>query len=87
MWGDITACPAPTSVRFITLRRKTLMRNYKENNIVCMHFSEPLKRKERRFSGGLMVRILGFHCWGPGSVPGWGTEIPQAGCVAKKKNF
>ena len=24
-----------------------------------------------------MVRILGFHCRGPSSIPGWGTEIPQ----------
>ena len=32
-----------------------------------------------------MVRILGFHCCGPGSIPGWGTEIPQASGEAKKK--
>ena len=25
--------------------------------------------------GGLIVRILGFHCHGPGSVPGQETEI------------
>ena len=30
------------------------------------------------FPGGLMVRILHFHCWGPGSIPRQGTEIPQA---------
>ena len=30
------------------------------------------------FPGGLMVRILHFHCWGPGSTPRQGTEIPQA---------
>ena len=24
-----------------------------------------------------MIRILGFRCHGPGSVPGWGSEIPQ----------
>ena len=31
--------------------------------------------------------ILGFHCRGPGSTPGQGTEIQQAvwHCVAKKK--
>ena len=28
-------------------------------------------------SGGLVIRILGFHCCGPGSVPGWGAEILQ----------
>ena len=26
------------------------------------------------FRSGLVVRILGFHCRGPGSIPGWGTE-------------
>ena len=25
-----------------------------------------------------MVRILSFHCGGLDSIPGWGTEIPQA---------
>ena len=24
-----------------------------------------------------MVRALCFHCWGQGSVPGWGTKSPQ----------
>ena len=28
-------------------------------------------------TGGLLVRILGFHCGGLGSIPGWGTEISQ----------
>ena len=37
------------------------------------------------FSGGLVVRIVGFHSWGPGSVPGWGTEILQAVAWPKKK--
>ena len=40
------------------------------------------------FPGGLMVRILGFHCHGPGSIPGWETEIPQAmQCSHKKKKI
>ena len=36
-----------------------------------------------------MVRILSFHCWGPGSIPGQGTEIPQAmqRSQKKKKNY
>ena len=25
----------------------------------------------------LVVRILGFHYHGPGSIPGWGTEVSQ----------
>ena len=33
-----------------------------------------------------MVRIPGFHCPGPGSIPGRGTEIPyKLHGVAKKK--
>ena len=41
------------------------------------------------FPGDLAVRILGFHCRGPDSVPHWGTEIPQAvqHSQKKKKNF
>ena len=31
-----------------------------------------------------MVRIPGFHCRGPGSVPGQGTEILQAAGAANK---
>ena len=30
------------------------------------------------FPSGLVVRILGFHCHDPGSIPGWRTEILQA---------
>ena len=28
------------------------------------------------FPSGLLVRIGYFRCCGPGSIPGWGTEIP-----------
>ena len=30
------------------------------------------------FSGDLVVRIPGFHCYGLGSISGQGTETPQA---------
>ena len=33
-----------------------------------------------------MVRIPGFHCHGPGSIPGRGTEIPQAVQCGQKKS-
>ena len=32
----------------------------------------------RGFPGSLAVRTWRFHCPGPGSIPGWGTEIPKA---------
>ena len=32
-----------------------------------------------------MVRTLHFHCWGPGSIPGQGTKIPQAARHGQKK--
>ena len=41
--------------------------------------------KNREFPGGLVLRILGFHCHGPVSVPGQGTEIPQATQQNKQK--
>ena len=37
------------------------------------------------FPGGLVVRMPGFHCLGPGSIAGWGTEIPQAARCSQKK--
>ena len=32
-----------------------------------------------------MARILGFHCRGLGSIPGWGTESLQTAGWPKKK--
>ena len=32
----------------------------------------------REFPGGPVVRTRPFHCRGLGSIPGQGTEIPQA---------
>ena len=32
-----------------------------------------------------MVRTLCFHCQGPGSIPGRGTNIPQATQCGKTK--
>ena len=42
-------------------------------------------RKVWEFPGSLVVRILGFHCLGPSSTPGWGTEIPQATWCSQKE--
>ena len=32
----------------------------------------------REFPGSPVVRTRCFHCRGLGSIPGWGTKIPQA---------
>ena len=40
--------------------------------------SQALDSYCQEFPGGLVVRILGFHYRGLGSIPGRGTEIPQA---------
>ena len=37
------------------------------------------------FSGGLLVRTWCFHCCGPGSIHGWGTEILQAAQHGQKR--
>ena len=39
----------------------------------------------RELPGGLVVRIRHFHCCGPGSIPGQGTEILQATWHGQKK--
>ena len=41
----------------------------------CLYFSF---NTSKEFTGSLVVRILGFHCCALSSIPGWGTEIPQA---------
>ena len=42
----------------------------------------------REFPSGLMFRILGFLCQGPGSIPGQGTKILQATwCGQKTSQF
>ena len=37
------------------------------------------------FPGGPMVRTQRFHCWGPGSVPGWGIKTLQVTWHGQKK--
>ena len=42
--------------------------------------------RPREFPGGPVLRTWCFHCWGLGSILGWGTKIPQASqCSQKKK--
>ena len=57
-------------------------------------WSDIWRRRERRdtknillkeFPGGLVVKILGFHCCGLGSTHGQGPEILQATCPGNKK--
>ena len=42
---------------------------------------------QRGFPGGLAVRTWCFHCFGPGSIHGLGTEIPHQAiaCRGQKK--
>ena len=40
----------------------------------------------REFPGGLLVRILGFNCCGPGSIPGRGPETLQVMQCCQKIN-
>lgn len=42
--------------------------------------------QERAFPGGPVVRTQPFHPFGPGSLPGLGTEIPHkaAACCGQK---
>ena len=44
-----------------------------------------IKRRAGEFPGGPVVRTWCSHCWGPGSIPGLGTKIPQASQCGQKK--
>ena len=37
------------------------------------------------FPGSPVVRTQRFHCHGLGSIPGWGTKIPEAAQNGQKK--
>ena len=49
-------------------------------NIQC-----PFKGTRGTSLGSPLVRIWSFHCCGLGSIPGWGTKIPQAILYSKKQ--
>ena len=59
------------------------------NLLVPQHFFllQAINSSLWEFPDGLVVRILGFHCRSLGSIPGWGTEIPQASWWGKKKKI
>ena len=47
--------------------------------------NKQIKQNLREFPGGLVVRIPGFLCHGPGSFPGRGTEILQVSGHSRKQ--
>lgn len=44
-----------------------------------------LKGKCGGVPGGLLVRIQGFHCCGPGVIPGWETDSESWAAWQNKK--
>ena len=44
------------------------------------------KMLHQDFPGGLVVKILGFHCGGPGSIPGWRRSHKPHGVTKRKSN-
>ena len=59
----------------------------KPNSDYMHHIITILEFLSWEFPGELVVRIRRFHCRGPGSIAGGGTEILQAvQCGQKKKN-
>ena len=51
----------------------------------CYEQQLRIERDNREFSGGLQVRIPGFHSQDLGSIPGWGPEISPADWRRQKK--
>ena len=44
-----------------------------------------IKKEQRDFPGGLMVKTRCFHCRGAGSIPGRETKSPRAARRSQKK--
>ena len=75
-------CSIITVTLVQTLRScEWLLLNWKSGESSCREQITTLE-----FPGGLQVRILGFHCHSPGSIPGQGTEIPQTKQCRKNKH-
>ena len=55
------------------------------SHVKCNSVFLKLETYPREFPGGIVVRIPGFHCHGPGSVPGWGTGDPASYVAQPKK--
>ena len=47
-------------------------------NEKMFNFMKRHKNSTEVIPGSPMVRTPSCHCRSPGSVPGWGTKIPQA---------
>ena len=62
--------------------RKSVLLTRVLSDLVKLTF---LKKLTWEFPGGLVFRIPGCHCRGPGSIPGPVTEIPQAARRGQKK--
>ena len=55
-----------------------------QNSFFTRHSRVMLRGAAGEFPDTLVVRIPGFHCHGLGSIPGWGTGIPQASRSGQK---
>ena len=83
--------PGFTWKKEATLPNKISKTENKENK-ECLQFIrvriKNFKNKSttsQEFPGGPVVRTQHFHCPGLGSIPGWGTKIPQAAWQSQKK--
>ena len=58
-----------------------------ETWVQSLGWEDPLEKLQcHEFPGGPVVRTWHFPCQGPGSVPGWGTDISQATWCGQKEN-
>ena len=76
---------------YIVMRQMTIFRIYtKKPHFTSLGFLTQLWKYKKaarvkikkeafgEFPDGTVVRTQSFHCFGPSSMPGWGTKIPQA---------
>ena len=58
--------------------------NFQELNLFFLLKMSTLKKN---LENSLVVKTQCFHCWGSGSIPTWGSKIPQAAQHSQKKFF
>ena len=78
--------PVPTGISDVLASPASPFKYMRQNkNLRRWPLSRSSKAKTRGdFPAGPVVKILCFHCWGRGSVPGWATKIPHALDTAKR---
>ena len=71
-----------SEIKSITLTREFCLKLSNNDLFYCIIISCLWE-----FPSGSVIQARHFHCWGTGSIPGWGTKIQHAVSYRKKKKL